>query len=85
MCRSQRERSLVAKLLQATGVQLTSEFAFEMAVFFDYPVQTPGLGALTHHEVAWHTQFALLAVASKNESSDADGTVHFYLEEVGVH
>ncbi len=56
-----------------------------MSVFFDYPIQSPGLGALSHHAVAWHAQFPLLAVASKNESSDADGTVHFYLDEVGAH
>ena len=54
-----------------------------MAVYFDHYIQAPGLGALTHHEVEWHSQFALLAVASKNENTDADGSVNFYLDEVG--
>lgn len=57
-----------------------------MAVFFDHPIQRTGLGSadLVHHEVEWHGQFALLAVASKNESTDADGSVNFYLDEVSA-
>ena len=56
-----------------------------MAVYFDYPIQKAGLGAsLTHHMVEWHSSFAVLAVASKNESTDADGCVNLYLDEVGI-
>lgn len=54
----------------------------KMAVYFDYPIQKAGLGAsLTHHTVEWHSSFAVLAVASKNESTDADGCVNLYLDE----
>ena len=57
-----------------------------MAVFFDHPIQRTGLGSadLVHHEVEWHEKFSLLAVASKNESTDADGSVNFYLDEVSA-
>lgn len=57
-----------------------------MAVFFNHPIQPAGLDStnLVHHEVEWHGQFAVLAVASKNETTDADGAVNFYLDEVGV-
>lgn len=54
-----------------------------MAVYFDHHIQPPGLGGQAHHEVEWHGKFSLLAVASKNESTDADGSVNFYLDEVG--
>ena len=54
-----------------------------MAVYFDHPIQTAGLGAaLTHHNVEWHRNFSVLAVTSKNESTDADGCVNLYLDEV---
>ena len=55
-----------------------------MAVYFDHHIQSPGLGVLTHHDMQWHSEFTLLAVASKNESTDADGAVNFYLDEVGA-
>ena len=57
-----------------------------MAVFFDHPIQRTELGSanLVDHEVEWHEKFALLAVASKNESTDADGSVNFYLDEVSA-
>ena len=55
-----------------------------MAVYFDHTIQPPGptSKALVHHELEWHDNFSILAVASKNESTDSDGCVNFYKEEV---
>ena len=57
-----------------------------MAVYFDHTIQAPGPNskALVHNDVEWHENFAVLAVASKNESTDSDGCVNFYLEEVSL-
>lgn len=57
-----------------------------MAVYFDHAIQTPGptSKALVHHDVEWHNSFSILAVASKNESTDSDGCVNFYLDEVKI-
>lgn len=55
-----------------------------MAVYFDHTIQAPGPSSkvLVHHDVEWHGSFPILAVASKNESTDSDGCVNLYLEEV---
>jgi hypothetical protein len=57
-----------------------------MAVYFDHSIQAPGPAsmALVHHAMEWHSSFAILAVASKNETTDSDGCVNFYLEEVNI-
>ena len=56
-----------------------------MAVYFDHPIQKADLGeSQTYHKVEWHSSFAVLAVASKNESTDADGCVNLFLDEVGM-
>ena len=57
-----------------------------MAVYFDYHIQSPSHSSrsLTHHEIEWHNNFSMLAVASKNETRDVDGLVNFFLDEVGV-
>ena len=59
-----------------------------MAVFFDKEVQFPrrfsGSSGRIHHAVEWHTSHAILAVASKNEATDTDGSVNFYVNEVGI-
>ena len=57
-----------------------------MAVYFDHAIQAPGPSskALHHHDVEWHDSFSILAVASKNEGTDSDGCVNFYLDEVNL-
>jgi len=55
-----------------------------MAVFFDNKVDFPKLsgGARVHNVVEWHSSHAILAVASKSESTDGDGSVNFFMDEV---
>lgn len=50
-----------------------------MAVYFDHKIQTPSVGVQT--DIAWHSNYPLLAVASKNEPG-VGGAVNFYLDEV---
>lgn len=54
-----------------------------MTVYFDHPIEFPGLPAI-HHLIKWHETYSILAVSSKNEQTDADGTVNFFLDEVGI-
>ena len=55
-----------------------------MAVFFDKHIQfpRPSAGVRIHHQVEWHNTHPILAVASKNETTDTDGSVNFYMDEV---
>lgn len=54
-----------------------------MTVYFDHTIRPPDVTAsLEHAAVEWHPRFSLLAVAFKNASTDADGAVSFYLDEV---
>ncbi len=55
-----------------------------MAVFFDKHVEfpRPSGGVRIHHAVEWHSKHAILAVASKCEATDAEGSVNFYIDEV---
>ena len=55
-----------------------------MAVYFDHSIQAPGPTSkeVFHHALEWHSNFSILAVASKDEATDSDGCVNFYLEEV---
>jgi len=57
----------------------------KMAVYFDReirPVESVAGGGLTYQRVNWHPVHELLAVSTKNETTDSDGSVHFYNEEV---
>lgn len=60
--------------------------AYGMTVYFDHRVQFPNValsaGASRHHLMSWHCSFPILAVSSKNEKSDTDGSVNFFLDEV---
>ncbi|KAM7433446.1 hypothetical protein ABFA07_016329 [Porites harrisoni] len=49
-----------------------------MAVYFDHRIQSPAVAIQT--DIAWHSSYPLLAVASKNEP-DVGGSVDFYLDE----
>lgn len=49
-----------------------------MAVYFDHKIQSPSVALQT--DIAWHSSYHLLAVASKNEP-DVGGSVNFYLDE----
>ncbi|RMX59262.1 hypothetical protein pdam_00005737 [Pocillopora damicornis] len=49
-----------------------------MAVYFDHKIQAPSVAIQT--DIAWHNNYSLLAVASKNEP-DMGGSVNFYLDE----
>ena len=51
-----------------------------MAVYFDHNIQAPALGI--QKDIAWHSSYPLLAVASQNDPG-LGGTVNFYLDEVG--
>ena len=53
-----------------------------MAVFFNHRVQGPSKNGGTPHLLEWHPSHALLAVASKDDASDADGAVHVYRDQV---
>lgn len=50
-----------------------------MAVYFDHKIQAPNVGVQT--DIAWHSSYSLLAVASKNEPG-VGGAVNLYLDEV---
>ena len=50
-----------------------------MAVYFDHRIQSPAVAIQT--DIAWHSSYPLLAVASKSEP-DVGGSVDFYLDEV---
>ena len=52
-----------------------------MAVYFDHKIQAPNVGIQT--DIAWHSSYPLLAVASKNELG-VGGSVNLYLDEVGL-
>ena len=52
-----------------------------MAVYFDHKIQAPNVGIQT--DIAWHSSYPLLAVASKNERG-VGGSVNLYLDEVGL-
>ena len=54
-----------------------------MSVFFDHKVQLPSnVGTKIICKAAWHSRFALLAVASKTEATNSDGVVSFHHDEV---
>lgn len=53
-----------------------------MAVYFSQAVQQSFIGSKTLVLLDWHRSYGLLAVAFKDEHSDADGLVNFYTEEV---
>lgn len=56
-----------------------------MALYFDREVEhAPGLSVadVSYTDLQWHPQQSILAVASKDEQKDADGTVRFYSDEV---
>ena len=59
---------------------------WHMAVYFSHPVQpVPGhTEDVVYTGVEWHDNGGLLAVASKNGTSDADGTVCVHHDEVCV-
>ena len=56
-----------------------------MALYFDREMQpAPGqaVATVSYTDVQWHAEHPILAVASKDEQRDADGTVRFYSDEV---
>ena len=56
-----------------------------MAIYFDREVQaavSASGGGLKYQLLQWHPVHEVLAVAAKNETTDSDGSVHFYSEEV---
>ena len=53
-----------------------------MAVYFDHKIQSPSVAIQT--DIAWHSNYPLLAVASKNDQG-VGGSVNFYLDEVGIY
>ena len=60
-----------------------------MAIYFDREVQAAvsvsgGGGGLKYQLVQWHPVHEILAIAAKNETTDSDGSVHFYSEEVST-
>ena len=58
-----------------------------MAIYFDREVQaavSASRGGLKYQLVQWHPMYEVLAVAAKNETTDSDGSVHFYNEEVSI-
>lgn len=58
-----------------------------MAIYFDREVQVAvsvSGGGLKYQLVQWHPVYEVLAVAAKNETTDSDGSVHFYNEEVSI-
>lgn len=52
-----------------------------MAVFFNHRVQSPKSDS-SPHLLEWHPTQALLAVASKDEATDANGILHIHLDQV---
>jgi len=59
-----------------------------MAIYFNREVQAAvsvsGEG-LKYQLIQWHPVYEVLAVAAKNETTDSDGSVYFYNEEVSTH
>lgn len=58
-----------------------------MAIYFDREVQaavSASGGGLKYQLLQWHPVHEVLAVAAKNETTDSDGSVHFYSEEVNI-
>ena len=54
-----------------------------MAVIFDQRLQRPSKqGGRVPHLLEWHSSQPLLAVVSKDEARDADGTVHIHTDQV---
>lgn len=55
-----------------------------MAVYFEHQIQPVPAAAdsLVHSAAEWHSQFGLLAVASRDGKTDSDGIVSFYHDEV---
>ena len=53
-----------------------------MAVYFSQAVQQSFIGSKSLVLLDWHRSYGLLAVAFKDEHSDADGLVNFYSDEV---
>ena len=54
-----------------------------MAVIFDHPLQKPSKqDGRSPHLLEWHCSLPLLAVASKDETKDADGAIHIHTEQV---
>ena len=54
-----------------------------MAVIFNQRVRGPTEGGgRSPHLIEWHSSEPLLAVASRDEAKDADGTVHIHTEQV---
>lgn len=56
-----------------------------MAIYFNREVQAAASisgGGLKYQLVQWHPIHEVLAVATKNEITDSEGSVHFYNEEV---
>ena len=58
-----------------------------MAIFFGREVQAAvsvSGGGLRYQLIQWHPVHEVLAVAAKNETTDSDGSIHFYNEEVNL-
>ena len=56
-----------------------------MAVYFEHSIQAPTTrGDLVHTDVEWHHKYSILAVASKSQRDDANGSVNLFTEGVGV-
>lgn len=59
-----------------------------MTVYFDHRIQFPGsqssVRGITRHLMCWHSTFSILAVSSKNEENDTDGSVNFFMNEVRI-
>ena len=58
-----------------------------MAIYFNREVQAAvsvSGGGLKYQLVQWHPVHEVLAVAAKNETTDSDGSVHFYSEDVST-
>ena len=59
-----------------------------MAIYFNREVQAAvsvSGGGLKYQLVQWHPVHEVLAVAAKNETTDSDGSVHFYSEDVSTN
>ncbi len=62
------------------------QLCLALLVLIPYPCHVefprPSGGVRIHHAVEWHSKHAILAVASKCEATDAEGSVNFYIDEV---
>ena len=52
-----------------------------MAVYFDNKAQFPKVVG-EHHLMSWHCNHPILAVSSRNEETNTDGTINFFVDEV---